>query len=543
MKQNPNDLYEKISKESGASFWGKIPRSYIEAANLTKSTFTPNSLLQSELGTQKFNLLIDILTRYHKKLGIYSPKVGENLQLLRNGSVLTGQQPIIFGGPGLIANKLGLVLAMVDMLDEVDLPLAPVFFVGDYDGMQKELARQYFPNPISHNAHIIDSEEFLEEESSLAAHSAPLPPIEWLYDQITKLDDNFRGFKKQVKGPSKLVIQERWAHIKTILKTSFKSTSTLSEWSTKIWGTVTNVVNDFGIIYLPTSHPEVRELIAGNYFTFIEKRHTYTDVFQKSMDSLNEQGYFSTLPHRHEDYAPFTLECAVDKNRITTTLRFDGDTIYAEGTCPECAHTVSYNVSSKEKLQDIATIIGPRVDTSQAVFQELMNIRIRISGPGEIAYYALAAPSVKAVGFNIPIFVKYTRAFYNSPWIEKLGKQLASRNHGSIHQDTLFTILKERMNGIKNANIDEIQNAEIAMKEFILDQYNKLLAAKPSIDNLKYLGWQYGRFTKQKFAQEVSWVWFDMAIQTGIVDYISTYRRLYTEHSLIGGMYYINSMV
>ncbi len=538
MSINPNVLYDKVSKESAESFWGYIPRSFGEAVDTAIKNYQPNRTDKNKLDKLK-----SILIKYHKDLGIYSPKVHENIQLIENGSVLMGQQPIIFGGPGLIANKVGSLIALDNMFKKRDLKLAPVFFVGDYDSLQKELARQYFPNPISHNAHIIDSEDYLPEESSIAAHSAKIPPVEWLSDQMSKLDDNFRGFKKQVKGPSKMLIQERYTHVKTIIKTSFNHSKTLSEWSTRIWGLLANIVNDYGIVFLPTSHPEIRELIAENFHLFIENRETYTEIFQKSRDELIEMGYKATLPHRHDDYAPFTLECGDDNNRVTTSLAFRDNRVFAEGNCPACNHTLSHEVTTKEDIQKIAKIIGPRVDTSQAVFQDLMNIRLRISGPGEIAYYALAAPAVRAIGFELPIFIKYTRAFYNSPWIEKLGKTLANRKQGSIHQDELFALLKQRVIGIKEKDTEKIQNAELAMENYIMDQYHKLLDGKLSIDSLKYLGWQYGRFTKHKFAQEVSWVWFDMAIQTGLVDYLSTYARMYHDDSLIGGMYYINSMV
>lgn len=536
--KNPNILYDETSKVSGTSYWGFIPRSYGEAVEKAIEKFEKNKTQEKILLQLK-----EILITYHKDLGIYSPKVGEHIALLDNGSILTGQQPVIFGGPGLIANKIATVISMMEMFKKKGLNLAPVFFVGDYDGLQKELARQYFPNPISQNAHIIDSEDHLPEESSIAAHAAKLPPVEWLYDQIKKLDDNFRGFKKQVKGPSKLVLQERYAHVKTILKTSFKSSKTLSDWSVRIWGLIANVVNDYGIIFLPTSLPEIRELVAENFYNFIEKRRIYTNTFHDTMNNLIAEGYKPTLPHRHEDYAPFTLECGVDSNRITTSLTFKEDKIFAEGICPECNVKHSYEVTTKEHIKKIATKIGPRVDTSQAIFQELMNIRVRISGPGEIAYYAFAAPAIKAIGFNLPIFVKYTRAFYNSPWIEKLGKILDTRKQASIHTDELFKLLKDRMSGKKEGDVEMIQNAELDMEKFILNKYNALLKGKQSIDIDKYLGWQYGRFTKHKFAQEVSWVWFDMAIQTGINDYIPTYSRIYLEDSLIGGMYYINSMV
>ncbi len=262
------------------------------------------------------------------------------------------------------------------------------------------------------------------------------------------------------------------------------------------------------------------------------------------IDQVTEMGYNPTLPHRHDDYAPFMIECEHDGNRITTTLEEIDDRIIAKGDCPGCGHTCTVDVTTKENLVENSIRLGPRVDTSQAIFQDLLNIQLRISGPGEIAYYTLVAPSVREIGYELPIFIRYTRAFYNTPWIEKLGKQLFQRKQGSIQQDVLFTILRKRVDGEKNDDKEKIIEAEEEMKIFILSQKDKLLSnGSNSADISKYLGWQYGRFTKEKNAQETSWIWFDLALQTGITDYIDTYARLYTKHSRVGGMYYINTLI
>ncbi|MHA2501732.1 MAG: hypothetical protein ACXAE3_02495, partial [Candidatus Kariarchaeaceae archaeon] len=204
MRSNPNDLYIQASRNqlNDIPFWGTVPRTLTEAVQLA------NSQPFERKRTEDLAHLIEILRSYHKDLGIYSSKVEMHLKRLEQGSVLVGQQPVVMGGPGLIANKLACLLVLSDIFEEQDSALAPVFFVGDYDGLQKELARQYFPNPISHNAFIIDSEDYLPEESNIAAHAAEAPPLEWLEEYLDKLDDNLRGFKSQIKGDKRKLLEE-----------------------------------------------------------------------------------------------------------------------------------------------------------------------------------------------------------------------------------------------------------------------------------------------------------------------------------------------
>lgn len=540
---NPNDLYDEIvlSGNQVNNFWGEVPQTFENAIELTKKRIPTNQ--RSENSLDKLEKLKSFLKRFHQEMGISSDKVIENIENLDNGSILMGQQPIIFGGPGFIGNKFGCLTFLDDLARKQELSLAPVFFVGDYDGLQKELTRTYYPNPISPNAIIVDSGEYLSEDSNIAAHAATLPPLNWLKNEIQNLEKHLRGFKKQIKGQTKFLFEERWLHIATLLKTSFLQSNTLSEWATRIWGILANVISDFGIVFLPTSHPEVRKLVASEYLKFINNRGIYASTFQKTMEEMQEMGFKPTLPHRHNDYAPFTLECEGDGTRVTTQINSKDGDLWAEGECPCCEKPFSFKVTNQTDLDLIATKIGPRVDTSQAIFQDIMNIHIRISGPGEIAYYTQAVPAIKAVGFNVPIFVKYKRAFYNTNWNEKLGVTLHTRKQPSIHRDELFNILRRRIQAIKENNSDEVHEAENAMKNFINKQYDLLQSHKQSMDIQKYLGWQFGKFDQFKFGQEVSWSWIDLALQTGPKDYINTYFRMYDKHSLIGGMYFINTTI
>ncbi len=540
---NPNHLYDEIvlSGNQINNFWGEVPQTFEQAIELTKNRKSTNQ--RSETGKTKLKLLKQFLKKFHQEMGISSDKVIKNIDNLDNGSILMGQQPIIFGGPGFIGNKFGCLTFLDDLARKQELSLVPVFFVGDYDGLQKELTRTYYPNPTSHNAIIIDSGTYLSEDSNIAAHAATLPPLTWLKNELQSLEKHLRSFKKQIKGQTKFLFEERWLHISTLLKTSYLQSNTLSEWATRIWGILSNVINDFGIVFLPTSHPEVRKLVAPEYHKFIINRELYASTFQNTMAQMEEMGYKPSLPHRHNNYAPFTLECEGDGTRVTTQINVKDGDLWAEGECPCCDNPLSFKVTNQSDLDHIATSIGPRVDTSQAIFQDIMNIHIRISGPGEIAYYTQAVPAIKSIGFNVPIFVKYKRAFYNTNWNEKLGVTLHSRKQPSLHKEDLFNILRKRIQGIKEKNHLAIQEAENEMKTFINEQYDLLQSHKQSMDIQKYLGWQFGKFDQFKFGQEVSWSWIDLALQTGPKDYINTYFRMYDKHSLVGSVYFINTTI
>ena len=55
-----------------------------------------------------------------------------------------------------------------------------------------------------------------------------------------------------------------------------------------------------------------------------------------------------------------------------------------------------------------------------------------------------------------------------------------------------------------------------------------------------YLSWSFGRFSPEKFGQEVNWMWVDLAAATGVKDVIGTYLRMYNRYTPNSSMYYIN---
>ena len=188
---NPNHLYDEIvlSENQVDNFWGEIPNTFENVIKLAKKRLSANQ--RSESGKEKLQILKSFLKKFHKEMGISSDKVIENIDKLDNGSILMGQQPIIFGGPGFIGNKFGCLTFLNDLALQNDLSLSPVFFIGDYDGLQKELTRTYYPNPTSPNAVIVESGEYLSEDSNIAVHAAKLPPTSWLSAELQNLEKSY----------------------------------------------------------------------------------------------------------------------------------------------------------------------------------------------------------------------------------------------------------------------------------------------------------------------------------------------------------------
>jgi len=58
------------------------------------------------------------------------------------------------------------------------------------------------------------------------------------------------------------------------------------------------------------------------------------------------------------------------------------------------------------------------------------------------------------------------------------------------------------------------------------------------LDN--YLSWAFGRFSPEKFGQEVNWLWLDLAAATGVNDLMGVYLRQYNRDTPNSSMFYVN---
>ena len=545
---NPNIIYDKAIQgdqtalKLAESLWGEIHRTINSVVNrLAEKGITPR---QDKDAISRIEELQKILISYHEKMGILTPKTRENIEYLANGSIMSGQQPVMMGGPSFIGNKLSLLHFLSEQLATKGVNLAPVFLVADYDGLHKELVRTYLPNPLSEKAHIVDIWNALDYPEGTAFHRVNAPHKSWLDSTLEEIERVTQEFRTKVKGDKKKILALQEQLIFDLWRLSYAPGEKMRDWFTKIWGFQTNEIHDWGIVYFPFGEKEIRKLIAPFYLPFILEHHKYAKAFQEATERLEKLGYKPSLRKRDDHSAPFFFECPHDGIRVDPQLEHrDGDnTISVVAECQHCGEVFGFTgAPSPEGLVTYASSLNARVDSASAVVQEILNPQIRISGPGELAYYAQVRHATIAVGFRAPIFVKYKRAFYNAPWIENLGKQLDNRKIEVLHTSDFFKLLSKWVKAKKSDNAEAVLEAEIQISEFIEEVYDKLSKKRQKKDIAKYLSWQFGSFNPTKFGQEVSWLWFDMARITGLWDYLTTYKRMYTPYSSFGGMTFLNT--
>jgi uncharacterized protein YllA (UPF0747 family) len=364
----------------------------------------------------------------------------------------------------------------------------------------------------------------------------------------------------------------------TIIKLAYFSTDNVSEFSTKIIGTITNLQSDLALPIYWFSMPDSRRLFQNGYeFLLTEQNRTkFIDATNQAIETITSLGYKPQIGSRQKNYIPFYLECPecrkarieLKHSPITT------QTAKMEGTCPKCniAHEYSYN-PSKPDLSNLVTQITPRVDSRQIIVDSVLPILTHIVGPSETSYFAEVIPAAKALKLPFPIVMRYSRLFYNTPWIEHASQDMAKKNITATTSEALYHALSKWVNAKKagdtqtvslahkeiqlalatsNRNLqeqlDNIESKTRELKETIRNLEDKTPTIKMINENQQksrqialYLSWAYGRYNPDKYGQEVNWSWLDLATVTGVDDIMGVYERMYNDDTPNAAMFYVNT--
>ncbi len=547
--------------------WGVIPLTLGDAAGLlpkirNEYTLSPN--LEVLKRVMKSNL---------RRMGLLTGKVSESIDLMDGGVVEGGQQPMYMGGPSLILNKISYTISLAEAAGMV-----PLYYVADYDGVQAELTNMRLPSPSSKGLQLSYPVEPRME--NLAIYELGLPDESWFRKSLEKIDSNFRGVLKDVDAGRREGIQRNLSHAYSVIKSAYYSTGNVSDFSTKIVGSLLNLEADLGTPIYWFSMPEARSLFVEGYELLLGEpnRSRFIEATNAAAEKVEAAGYRSQIGLRGVDYVPFFLECMNPEcGRIRVELKYSRDEGSSDATlrgkCPVCEEEYVFSVNaSTPDVSDFVEWITPRVDSRQVIVDSVIPVVAHIGGPGETSYYAEVIPAAKALGLPFPVFMRYSRTFYNTPWNEEMASNLKRANLPVITNDDLFNSLSEWVNSRNSDDAEGLWKAHQGIEESINSTFNKLVnrlseyeariagikeklrepgdrrslieemkglqAEAQVIDN--YLSWAYGRFSPEKFGQEVNWLWLDLAAAAGVSDLMGVYLRQYNRDTPNSSMFFVN---
>lgn len=510
-----------------------------------------------------------------RRLGVLTSRAMEAIDRIDRGVVEAGQQPYCLGGSSLTLNKIACIKSLSDMGDDGFVPL---LYVADYDGVQPELLNTRVPSP-SPRGLLLTYPSGPEFEGS-PIYELPNPPETWLKKTLERIEGNYRGLLKGEKPEVRERALRNLSHAFTILRGAYHSTENVSDWATKTVGSIVNLEADLGVPILPFSAPEARPLFQPGYELLLSepKRSRFIEAANMASDIIEGAGYRSPMGRRTGEYVPFFLECpspGCHRTRIEPKYGEEpgSSTASVAGRCPKCGETYEYSFSAgRPDLSDLIGWISPRVDSRQVVVDTVYPALAHVGGPGETSYYAEVVPAAGALDLPFPVFLRYTRTFYNTPWNDRysgrlresgyptltdgglfssLGRWVEARNSGNVvglleaHRDLRDSIegTYERLLGILSGLQSEVEEIKAGLREpgdreALIGEMREKQSAAHEIE--LYLSSAFGRFSPERFGQEVSWAWLDLAAASGVGDLMGAYMRIYNRDTPNSSMFYVN---
>jgi len=91
-----------------------------------------------------------------------------------------------------------------------------------------------------------------------------------------------------------------------------------------------------------------------------------------------------------------------------------------------------------------------------------------------------------------------------------------------------------------DAEVDAIKKrlGDPATRAALMQEMKAKQALSQELDG--YLSYAFGHFAPEKYGQEVSWAWMDMALAAGVGEIAGIYKRLYGGYTPNSTIFYVN---
>lgn len=549
------NLYSNVARGNSdqhifaEEMWGPIPRQLIQVQDLAKSNKEKFNYLENV--EDSMESLRRILGAQHRQLRNLTPELDAHLENLDFGLIEVAHQPLLFGGQAFLISKLFLTHRLADAArtESDEPPFVPIFYIGDHDTVQNELITTRFPMAISQDGLYVKTEIPSRFDQS-AIHAVPLPTQKWIRESIDMIFDNARNLLRSsgVRGRTRELLEERLRIAVDLMETQASSLNGLANWSTHILARIM-AANRIAMPMIRASDKELRKLIVPGFEKLLqqESRQKFIEITNDYRERIIENGFTPGLPPREKNYVPFFYECNCElRVRLNFEAQYEGSFVNLTGNCPKCGETYDFSFSAHHPdLSDIAENISPRVDSRALALATVMPFVAHVGGGGETAYYGQVSPAMRAIGVQPPIFVRYNRVLYNSPWSENLAQNLLEDEECRIcpvQTHALWGALRDLRKTKNPAHRREVAyNIEQMLTESdegitkVVEETEEALKTKsrkiPRLEMKRlikqrlYISFTFGRLSQESRPQDVVWHWLDLGMIVGVFDLAGFFNR------------------
>jgi hypothetical protein len=130
-----------------------------------------------------------------------------------------------------------------------------------------------------------------------------------------------------------------------------------------------------------------------------------------------------------------------------------------------------------------------------------------------------------------------------SQWVESKKKDSVDiqNAHNAIktYIDSTFSILESDEKRLSSEI--ELIKTKLSDQSTRLQLLSTMKTAQSDLGLIDgYLSSAFGRFSPEKTGQEVSWLWIDIALVSGVKDLMNTYMRIYNSYTPNSSVFFVN---
>ncbi|MCA9732229.1 MAG: bacillithiol biosynthesis cysteine-adding enzyme BshC [Deferribacteres bacterium] len=430
-----------------------------------------------------------ILLQQNKKFGA-GAKTLENIDALANKNanvIITGQQTGLFGGPLYVLYKALTAIKLADKLQRTCCNgFVPVFWLAADDSDFAEV----------NHCHIIDRNNTLQRIALDMFHDQKQPMSSTQIPQemenlITGLSSSFHDteFKEALLG-----------ELRSAYNTRHYFSDAFGHW-------LMQCLQDFGLILVDPSDPEIKKLLTSLYKQEIEQGSPSTQAVMQASSDLQKSGYHNQIQIREGRFNLFyNLEgrTGLEKHNGEITVG-DGRTSFSE----------------QELLRELKTHpekFSPNVALRALTQDTLFPTIAYVAGPAEAAYFAQLKGVYEA--FDVPMPVIYPRKSVTiiEPAIDRLLDkhglsvpdlwQPVERVWSEVVRSNVSEVFFQKIHDLQtdipgklNALVDELNKIDPTLEKMLLNTTGKINAA---IENLEKKAMQAARRKETQLQEQIS---------------------------------------
>jgi len=171
----------------------------------------------------------------------------------------------------------------------------------------------------------------------------PLPTMSYLMEQFQEIKKKYSNSINNCVENSwhKQLLEERLEEAIRLIKIAHNNSKNYTDWFVNIIGTISNIIYDYGYLFINASDTKFKKLLSPSYETLLENQSKYVDSYIELRNQFKNHNLQTPLRDIRNDFVPFFYECNSEECHCRRLELIGNDypsMIHVKCECSECGN-------------------------------------------------------------------------------------------------------------------------------------------------------------------------------------------------------------